>query len=189
MLLRMLYPNLMMGHFSLASSVWCVRLYIIILPIYIWNCNREIIGIHRLLEAFPDSMVDLKHMIWVSDHFFDGILLFLIYLLQVDIAYIPFIERYQPFLSEVKNFDITIGRPKLAMWIEVHQSLSLLMIFWIFWFRAKRNSKAFPNLSYNSMNFVGDEQHRSIQTNATRTQRARRELQKAFLDGYFLELY
>ncbi|CAK9144189.1 unnamed protein product [Ilex paraguariensis] len=36
----------------------------------------------------------------------------------VDIAYAPFIERYQPFLLDVKNYDITVGRPKLAAWIE-----------------------------------------------------------------------
>ncbi|XP_010253425.1 PREDICTED: glutathione S-transferase L3-like [Nelumbo nucifera] len=36
----------------------------------------------------------------------------------VDIAYAPFIERFQPFLLEVKKYDITSGRPKLAAWIE-----------------------------------------------------------------------
>ncbi|XP_010543353.1 PREDICTED: glutathione S-transferase L3 [Tarenaya hassleriana] len=36
----------------------------------------------------------------------------------VDIAYIPFIERFQIFLSEVFKYDITEGRPKLASWIE-----------------------------------------------------------------------
>ncbi|XP_009619571.1 glutathione S-transferase L1-like isoform X1 [Nicotiana tabacum] len=36
----------------------------------------------------------------------------------VDIAYAPFIERFQPFLLDVKNFDITTGRTKLAAWIE-----------------------------------------------------------------------
>ncbi|KAL5721927.1 glutathione transferase [Ranunculus cassubicifolius] len=35
-----------------------------------------------------------------------------------DIAYVPFVERYQPYLKEVKNYDITAGRPKLAEWIE-----------------------------------------------------------------------
>lgn len=39
---------------------------------------------------------------------------------QVDIAYAPFIERFQPFLLEVKNYDITAGRIKLAAWIKVH---------------------------------------------------------------------
>ncbi|KAI6698178.1 hypothetical protein NL676_018297 [Syzygium grande] len=36
----------------------------------------------------------------------------------VDIAYIPFVERFQIFLSEVWKYDITAGRPKLAAWIE-----------------------------------------------------------------------
>lgn len=36
----------------------------------------------------------------------------------VDIAYAPFIERYQPFLLDVKGYDIIVSRPKLATWIE-----------------------------------------------------------------------
>ncbi|KAL9227106.1 hypothetical protein vseg_002840 [Gypsophila vaccaria] len=36
----------------------------------------------------------------------------------VDIAYVPFIERYNAFLLEVKNYDLTEGRPKLATWIQ-----------------------------------------------------------------------
>ncbi|CAD5184070.1 unnamed protein product, partial [Musa acuminata subsp. malaccensis] len=36
----------------------------------------------------------------------------------VDIAYAPFIERFQTFFEEVKNYDITKGRPKLTLWIE-----------------------------------------------------------------------
>ncbi|KMT00293.1 hypothetical protein BVRB_1g016480 [Beta vulgaris subsp. vulgaris] len=36
----------------------------------------------------------------------------------VDIAFIPFVERFQPLLLELKNYDITSGRPKLAAWIE-----------------------------------------------------------------------
>ncbi|XP_073018486.1 glutathione S-transferase L3-like isoform X2 [Primulina eburnea] len=36
----------------------------------------------------------------------------------VDIAYAPFIERFQPFFLEVKKFDITDSRPKLCVWIE-----------------------------------------------------------------------
>ncbi|KAL9995825.1 putative glutathione transferase [Helianthus debilis subsp. tardiflorus] len=31
----------------------------------------------------------------------------------VDIAYVPFIERFQPYLLDIK-----VGRPKLAAWIE-----------------------------------------------------------------------
>lgn len=44
----------------------------------------------------------------------------LLYDLQVDVAYIPFVERFQIFLSEVFKYDITAGRPKLAAWIEVY---------------------------------------------------------------------
>ncbi|KAI3832462.1 hypothetical protein MKW92_018032 [Papaver armeniacum] len=36
----------------------------------------------------------------------------------VDIAYAPFVERYQPLLLDVKKCDITTGRPKLTSWIE-----------------------------------------------------------------------
>ncbi|PKI74643.1 hypothetical protein CRG98_004970 [Punica granatum] len=36
----------------------------------------------------------------------------------VDIAYAPFIERFGPYLLEVKKINITEGRPKLASWIE-----------------------------------------------------------------------
>lgn len=40
----------------------------------------------------------------------------------VDIAYAPFIERFEPFLLEVKNYDITTGRTNLAAWIkEINQ--------------------------------------------------------------------
>ncbi|XP_042511608.1 glutathione S-transferase L3-like [Macadamia integrifolia] len=37
---------------------------------------------------------------------------------EVDIAYAPFIERFEPLLLELKKCDITTGRPKLAAWIE-----------------------------------------------------------------------
>ncbi|KAE8651026.1 hypothetical protein Csa_002471 [Cucumis sativus] len=37
---------------------------------------------------------------------------------QVDIAYIPFVERFHIFLLEALNIDITEGRPKLVAWIE-----------------------------------------------------------------------
>lgn len=35
-----------------------------------------------------------------------------------DIAYIPFVERFQIFFSEMFKYDITSGRPKLTAWIE-----------------------------------------------------------------------
>nr|XP_027089385.1 protein IN2-1 homolog B-like [Coffea arabica] len=36
----------------------------------------------------------------------------------VDVAYAPFVERFQLFASDVKKYDVTEGRPKLAAWIE-----------------------------------------------------------------------
>jgi glutathione S-transferase len=36
----------------------------------------------------------------------------------VDIAYISFVERFQIFLTDVFQYDITAGRPKFAAWIE-----------------------------------------------------------------------
>lgn len=35
-----------------------------------------------------------------------------------DIAYAPFIERYQGFFQHEWKYDITSGRPKLAAWVE-----------------------------------------------------------------------
>ncbi|GFP89732.1 glutathione s-transferase l2 chloroplastic [Phtheirospermum japonicum] len=36
----------------------------------------------------------------------------------VDIAYAPFIERFRAFFSDLKNYDITSGRPRFALWVE-----------------------------------------------------------------------
>ncbi|KAG0591825.1 hypothetical protein KC19_1G204900 [Ceratodon purpureus] len=36
----------------------------------------------------------------------------------VDIAYAPFIERFEIAFGEIRNYDIKAGRPKLAKWIE-----------------------------------------------------------------------
>lgn len=36
----------------------------------------------------------------------------------VDIAYIPFVERFHVVLADVFKHDITEGRPKLAAWLE-----------------------------------------------------------------------
>jgi len=36
----------------------------------------------------------------------------------VDIAYVPFIERFQIFFQNIKNYDITKGRPDLQKFIE-----------------------------------------------------------------------
>ncbi|RWW08783.1 hypothetical protein GW17_00027761, partial [Ensete ventricosum] len=54
---------------------------------------------------------------------------------DVDIAYAPFIERFQTFFLDVKSYDITKGRPNLSSWIEVFRSPKKykaikLAIFW-----------------------------------------------------------
>ncbi|KAK9291055.1 hypothetical protein L1049_009240 [Liquidambar formosana] len=51
-------------------------------------------------------------------HKFDDGPFFLGQFSLVDIAYIPFVERFQIFLLDVWKYDITSGRPKLAAWIE-----------------------------------------------------------------------
>lgn len=47
----------------------------------------------------------------------------------MDIAYAPFIERFHPFLLDVKKYDITLGRPKLATWIEVLLDIALFLLW------------------------------------------------------------
>jgi hypothetical protein len=42
--------------------------------------------------------------------------------LQVDVAYVPFIERFQIFYHGIKNDDIAKGRPNLYKFIEVIQN-------------------------------------------------------------------
>ncbi|KAK0585740.1 hypothetical protein LWI29_033369 [Acer saccharum] len=51
-------------------------------------------------------------------HKFDDGPFFLGQFSLLDIAYIPFVERFQIFLSEAFKYDITAGRPKLVAWIE-----------------------------------------------------------------------
>ncbi|KAG8376489.1 hypothetical protein BUALT_Bualt09G0068800 [Buddleja alternifolia] len=51
-------------------------------------------------------------------HKFDDGPFFLGQFSRVDVAYAPFVERFQIFLQEVWKYDITSGRPKLAAWIE-----------------------------------------------------------------------
>ncbi|KAL0309782.1 UNVERIFIED_CONTAM: Thylakoid membrane protein TERC, chloroplastic [Sesamum radiatum] len=51
-------------------------------------------------------------------HKFDDGPFFLGQFSEVDIAYIPFVERFQIFFQEEWKYDITSGRPKLAKWIE-----------------------------------------------------------------------
>ncbi|KAJ7977033.1 Glutathione S-transferase [Quillaja saponaria] len=49
---------------------------------------------------------------------FDHGLFFLGQFSLVDIAYIPFVERFQIYFQELWKHDITEGRPQLAAWIE-----------------------------------------------------------------------
>ncbi|KAF7811438.1 protein IN2-1-like protein B-like [Senna tora] len=59
----------------------------------------------------------------------------------VDIAYAPFIERFRPFLMDVKNYDIAAGRPKLAAWIESFNPSTFHMIPGVFgWVPLEGNS-------------------------------------------------
>uniref|UniRef100_A0A5B6YSR8 glutathione transferase n=1 Tax=Davidia involucrata TaxID=16924 RepID=A0A5B6YSR8_DAVIN len=51
-------------------------------------------------------------------HRFDDGPFFLGQFSLVDIAYVPFIERFQIFLQEVWKYDITADRPQLAAWFE-----------------------------------------------------------------------
>jgi len=37
----------------------------------------------------------------------------------VDIAYIPFVERFHIVFAEVFKHDVTEGRPRLATWLKV----------------------------------------------------------------------
>ncbi|GMH10109.1 hypothetical protein Nepgr_011950 [Nepenthes gracilis] len=53
-----------------------------------------------------------------SLHKFDDGPFFLGQFSLVDIAFAPFIERFQLVLSNIWEYDITAGRPKLAAWIE-----------------------------------------------------------------------
>ncbi|KAJ0044614.1 hypothetical protein Pint_06156 [Pistacia integerrima] len=41
----------------------------------------------------------------------------------VDIAYAPFIERFEPLLLDVKKHDINTGRPKLAAWYQAMRKI------------------------------------------------------------------
>eukprot|EP00262_Sarcandra_glabra_P014366 TRINITY_DN41_c0_g2_i1.p1 TRINITY_DN41_c0_g2~~TRINITY_DN41_c0_g2_i1.p1 ORF type:complete len:240 (-),score=44.56 TRINITY_DN41_c0_g2_i1:212-931(-) len=68
-------------------------------------------------DAEKELGATLDHIENALSKFDDGPF-FLGQLSLVDIAYAPFIERFCPFFLDVKNYDITKGRPKLASWIE-----------------------------------------------------------------------
>lgn len=50
---------------------------------------------------------------------------------QVDIAYVPFIERLEIAFSGLKNYDVTAGRPNLAKWLKVIFFVSSLCAKWV----------------------------------------------------------
>ncbi|GMP50577.1 hypothetical protein CsSME_00017137 [Camellia sinensis var. sinensis] len=52
-------------------------------------------------------------------HKFDDGPFFLGQFSMVDMAYVPFIERFQLFIQDVWKYDIMAGRPKLEAWFEV----------------------------------------------------------------------
>ncbi|GLJ05689.1 hypothetical protein SUGI_0023080 [Cryptomeria japonica] len=54
---------------------------------------------------------------------FDGGPFFLGEFSSVDLAYAPFFERFQIVYPIYKNYDITIGRPKLLKWIQEVQKI------------------------------------------------------------------
>uniref|UniRef100_A0A7N0TH96 Glutathione S-transferase n=1 Tax=Kalanchoe fedtschenkoi TaxID=63787 RepID=A0A7N0TH96_KALFE len=68
-------------------------------------------------EVGEETKAAFDHLEKALSKFEDGPF-FLGQLSLVDIAYAPFIERFHAFLLDVKNYDITAGRPKLAAWIE-----------------------------------------------------------------------
>ncbi|KAG9453784.1 hypothetical protein H6P81_006688 [Aristolochia fimbriata] len=75
-------------------------------------------------NAFMAKQDIENHLRDVLDHLetalskFDDGPFFLGQFSMVDIIYVPFIERYGPFVLDVWQYDITAGRPKLTSWIE-----------------------------------------------------------------------
>ncbi|XP_058109943.1 protein IN2-1 homolog B-like isoform X2 [Magnolia sinica] len=69
-------------------------------------------------ETVPDEVgATCDHLESALSKFDDGPF-FLGQFSMVDIAYAPFIERFQNFFLELRKYDIATGRPKLAAWIE-----------------------------------------------------------------------
>ncbi|RZS06928.1 hypothetical protein BHM03_00037702 [Ensete ventricosum] len=87
----------------------------------VFRMSLQMIYCTCLLKPFvPDAAYDKIEdaLSKFSDGpFFLGQFSLVMYL--VDIAYAPFVERFQTLLLDVKNYDILKGRPKLALWIEV----------------------------------------------------------------------
>ncbi|XAR60506.1 Glutathione transferase [Bertholletia excelsa] len=71
------------------------------------------------LKAYSENELDtvFNHLETALHKFNDGPF-FLGQFSLVDIAYVPFIERFHPLLLDLKKYDITKGRPMLTSWIE-----------------------------------------------------------------------
>lgn len=85
---------------------------------------------------------------------------------QVDIAYIPFIERFHLIFKDVMNVDITAGRPNLAYWLKVTPFYSVFVSI----FHLK--DKNLPQLiSGYSPSCPGDEHYGTLHRNPSRSTR------------------
>ncbi|KAG8096464.1 hypothetical protein GUJ93_ZPchr0013g37947 [Zizania palustris] len=73
-------------------------------------------------EQVPDEAVAVLDKVEAALAKFNDGPFFLGQFSLVDIAYVPFIERFYTFLSGIKNYDITKGRPNLEKFIEVIQN-------------------------------------------------------------------
>ncbi|CAN1304523.1 Glutathione S-transferase L3 [Linum perenne] len=83
------------------------------------SCDTFVGSVYSSFKEYVAEEVDpvfdyLENALW---RFHDGPF-FLGQFSLVDIAYLPFIERFQVFLSEVFKYNITAGRPGLEAWIE-----------------------------------------------------------------------
>ncbi|KAF7147423.1 hypothetical protein RHSIM_Rhsim03G0238500 [Rhododendron simsii] len=83
---------------------------------YIDSFNKRVISSFKV-EGMNDADAAFDYFETALSKFDNGPFLLAEFSL-VDIAYAPFIERFQPFLLDLKKYDITAGRPKLAAWIK-----------------------------------------------------------------------
>lgn len=49
----------------------------------------------------------------------------------MDIAYAPFIERFELAFSEIRNVDIRAGRPNLTKWLEVVERYNFVVKYFV----------------------------------------------------------
>ncbi|XP_048232021.1 protein IN2-1 homolog B isoform X2 [Ricinus communis] len=82
---------------------------------YIDSFNKALVSLFKGEANEAGAVLDF---IETSLTKFDDGPLFLGQFSLVDIAYAPFIDRFQPALLDVRDYDITAGRPNLAAWIE-----------------------------------------------------------------------